>query len=57
MAAEELLLPAERAPQAWQAGYWYVAGGGYAPRRALQMHRQVAGRVEPNPSGPPCGKR
>jgi ATP-dependent helicase/DNAse subunit B len=52
MAAEELLLPAERAPQAWQAGYWYVAGGGYAPRRALQMHRQVAGRVEPNPEWP-----
>jgi hypothetical protein len=45
VAAEELLL-ADRAARPWQAGYWYLAGSGFPPRKAVQMHEQGQGRVE-----------
>lgn len=33
----------------WQAGYWYVREGGFKPRQALRMYRNVEGRIELEP--------
>ena len=48
MAAAEVVL-SDRDIVPWQAGYWHVAGDGFAPRKALKMYRQAGGSLEPEP--------
>jgi ATP-dependent helicase/nuclease subunit B len=45
LAASELLL-FDRDAVPWQAGYWWLAGGGFKPRQALKMYRLSDAGVE-----------
>lgn len=47
LAAAELMLN-DRDAMPWQAGYWYLSGGGFKPRQALRMYDFSAGRLVPS---------
>ena len=32
----------------WQAGYWYLADGGFRPKQALRMYHAAGGGLEPD---------
>ncbi len=46
LAAAELILN-DRDALPWQAGYWYLAEGGFKPRQALKMYEVTDGHLTP----------
>ena len=47
IAAAELILNIRDAIP-WQAGYWYLSGGGFKPRQALRMYQLAGDHLEPS---------
>ena len=47
LAAGELIVN-DRNAVPWQAGYWYLSGGGFKPPQALQMYERVDDHLGPS---------